>query len=87
MATLRTPVKYLDAIMDKISKQVFIVLHEELHQVWVIKDGGGEAPFEMAKSKINLAFTKVDPKVVRVLYGKDDSDTANAGDASSASGE
>ena len=57
--------------MDKVSKDLFTVLHEELHNVWVIKDGGGAAPFEMPKHKINLAFTKVDPKVVRVLYGPD----------------
>jgi hypothetical protein len=74
MATLRTPVKYLDCLMDKISKEMFTVLHEELHSVWVIKDGGGAAPFEMPKHKINLAFTKVDPKVVRVLYGNEEVD-------------
>jgi hypothetical protein len=72
MATLRTPVKYLDCLMDKVSKEMFTVLHEELHSVWVIKDGGGAAPFEMPKHKINLAFTKVDPKVVRVLYGNEE---------------
>lgn len=71
MATLKTKVKFLDCLMDKVTKELFTVLHEELHTVWVIKDGGGAAPFEMPKHKINLAFTKVDPKVVRVLYGQD----------------
>lgn len=71
MATLRTPVKFMDAIMDKLSKQIFIVLHEELHKVWVIRDGGGQEPFQLEKNKINLAYIKVDPTVVRVLYGKD----------------
>lgn len=81
MATLRTPVKFLDFLMDKVTKDLYMVLHEELHHVWVIKDGGGAAPFEMPKHKINLAFTKVDPKVVRVLYGDEekpsDSDASN----------
>lgn len=78
MATLRTPVQFLDFLMDKITKELFMVLHEELHYVWVIKDGGGEAPFEMPKNKINLGFTKVDPKVVRVLYGDESSENVNA---------
>lgn len=71
MSTLRTPLKYFDAIMDKMTKKIFIVLHEELHKVWVIKDGGGEEPFQLEKNKINLAYIKVDPTVVRVLYDKD----------------
>lgn len=75
MATLRTPVKFLDFIMDKVTKDLYMVLHEELYSVWVIKDGGGAAPFEMTKHKINLAFVKVDPKVVRVLYGNEETDS------------
>lgn len=77
MATLRTPVKFLDFLMDKMTKDLYMVLHEELHHVWVIKDGGGAAPFEMPKNKINLAFTKVDPKVVRVLYGNEEANSNN----------
>jgi len=74
MSTLIQKLQYNDAIMDKITKKVYIVLHEELHFVWVIPDGGGEAPSELRKSKINLGYTKVDPTVVRVLYGKEGTD-------------
>lgn len=77
MATLRTPVKFLDFLMDKVTKELYMVLHEEAHYVWIIKDGGGAAPFVMPKHKINLAFIKVDPKVVRVLYANEEANSNN----------
>jgi hypothetical protein len=85
MATLRTPVKFLDFLMDKMTKDLYMVLHEELHYVWVIKDGGGAAPFQMPKNKINLAFIKVDPKVARILY--DDEEKTSDSDANNADAE
>ena len=79
MSTLREPLKHLDFIMDKYKKEViYMVLHEELHSVWVIADGGGAPPFELPKTKINQAFIKVDPKVVKVLYGDNKNDVADS---------
>lgn len=78
MATLKTPVKFMDALMDKMTKKIYIVLHEEMHHVWVIPDGGGVAPFELHKSKINLAYMVVDPVVARVLYDKTNNDAIGA---------
>jgi len=72
MSTLKESVKYMDAIMEKMNKKVYLVLHEELHNIWVIRDGGGEPPFQLAKRLVNLSYTKVDPTVVRVLYGEVD---------------
>ncbi len=73
MSTLRQPLAHLDYIMDKYdSKKLFMVLHTQLHSVWVIKDGGGEAPFEMPVHQINRSFMKVDPKVARILYAEAD---------------
>lgn len=70
MATLRQSLKYLDFIMNRQkTEEVYMILHEDLHNVWVIKDGGGEPPKEMPKHMINFTFIKIDPKVAKVLYG------------------
>ena len=73
MSTLKFEVKPFDAIMDKLdTTKIFTVLHEELHDVWVWKEG--EAPKAMPKRMINMAYVKVDPMVAKVLYGEKDSD-------------
>jgi hypothetical protein len=71
MSTLRNPLKYLDFIMDKKHTDVvYMVLHEEMHNVWVIKHGGGEPPKEIPKRLINMVYIKCDPKVVDVLFSE-----------------
>lgn len=88
MATLKFELNHLDYIMDKIDhKKLYMVLHTEMHNVWVIKDGGGEPPFELPKRIINLSYVKVDPKVARVLYAENDkpSDTEPSIDTESKS--
>lgn len=77
MATLKTPVKFMDFIMETMSKKVYMVLHENTHNVWVIPDGGGAEPTELPKRMINMAYVKVDPRVVRVLYGEEGTAIAN----------
>lgn len=71
MSTLRQPLKYLDFIMNKKNtEEVYMVLHEDMHNVWVIKHGGGQAPHEMPKRMINMVYCKCDPKVVDVLFSE-----------------
>lgn len=71
MSTLRQELKYLDFIVDKKNTdKLYMVLHTEMHNVWVIKHGGGEAPFELPKRMINMTYMKCDPKVVEVLYSE-----------------
>ena len=72
MSKLRKPVKFLDGLMDKVTKKHYLVLYEDLHFVWVFEEGGGSPPKKLAKNIINLAYTKVDPKIVKVLYAKSD---------------
>ena len=79
MSTLRAPIKFLDTLMNKVSKKEFyLVLKENLHTVWVIDTEGKNEPKEMPKHMINMAYVKVDPMVVKVLYGdKEDEQVVN----------
>jgi hypothetical protein len=72
LSTLKEPIKFLDGLMDKVTKKLYLVLHEELHSVWVIEEGGRKPPEQLKKNLINLTYTKVDPKIVKVLYAKSD---------------
>jgi hypothetical protein len=73
MSTLRSPIKFLDTLMNKVNKtEFYMVLHETMHNVWLIDLEGKKEPFEMPKRMVNLAYIVVDPKVVRVLYGDND---------------
>lgn len=78
MSSLKFDLNPLDSVMDKIDKtKIFTVLHEELHDVWLWREG--EAPHALPKRMINLTYVKVDPKVAKVLYAEstnDISDTA-----------
>lgn len=70
MSTLRHELKFLDTIMNKVSKnEFFMVLKVGLHNTWVIDLDGKNEPKEIPNRMINLAWIKVDQKVVRVLYG------------------
>jgi hypothetical protein len=79
MSTLRTSVKFLDTLMNKVTKKEFyLVLKENLHTVWVIDPEGKNEPKEMPKSMLNMAYIKVDPMVVKILYGdKEDEQVVN----------
>ncbi len=78
MSTLRSPLKFLDTIMNKQNKtEFYMVLHETVHNLWVIDLEGKNEPKEMPKRMVNLAYIKVDPKVVRVLYGDNDAEQKN----------
>jgi hypothetical protein len=78
MATLKIPLNHLDSIMETMSKKVYTVLFETVHNLWVQIDGGKEEPFELPKRLVNMAYVKVDPKVVRVLYGEENSNSSDA---------
>lgn len=71
MSTLKSPLKYLDFIVNKKNpEEIYMILHEEMHNLWVIKHGGGEAPKEFPKRVVNMVYIKCDPKVVEVLFSE-----------------
>jgi hypothetical protein len=71
MASLRTPLKFMDMIMDKYNPEnKYLFLHEELHDIWAIDPNGGNSPFLLSKRVVNLKYIKVDPKTADILYGK-----------------
>ena len=73
MSTLREELNPYDFIMDKMKKdKTYMVLHVDLHDVFVWSEG--EKPTSLPKRMINMAYIKVDPKVVKVLYGEKDTD-------------
>lgn len=76
MSTLRTPLKYMDFILNKKdTSKIYLVLSEGVHNVWVFREGD-EAPIELPKRVINMVYTKVDPKTVKILFGdKDEKNT------------
>jgi len=84
MSTLRQPVKFLDTLMNKVNKtEFYMVLYEDLHNLWVIDIDGKQPPKEMPKRMVNLAYIKVDPKVVKVLYGEENEKNNEPGMAES----
>ena len=71
MSTLRQPLKFMDCIMDKKNtEKMYMVLHETVHNMWVIDLDGAKEPFELPKRQINMVYIKVDPKTVKVLYSE-----------------
>lgn len=71
MATLRQKLDFMNVIMDKKNpEKMYLVLHEETHNVWVIDMEGKNPPFELAKKMINMVYIKVDPKAVKVLFSE-----------------
>ena len=83
VSTLREDLKFLDTIMNKMNKKEFyLILHQTLHNVWVIDIDGKTEPKEMPKHQINRAYIRVDPKVVKVLYGDNDETTNSNPDVS-----
>ena len=71
MPTLRTPVKFLEVIMNKKKpEEQYMILHEGLHNVWVIDVEGKKEPFELPKRIVNMTYIKVDPKAVKVLFSE-----------------
>lgn len=71
MSTLRNPLNFMDVIMDKKNpEKMYMVLHQELHNVWVTDMSGEKPPFELPKRMINMVYIKVDPKAVKVLFSE-----------------
>lgn len=71
MSTLRNALKFLDVIMDKKNpEKMYMVLNQELHNVWVTDMNGEKPPFELPKRIINMVYIKVDPKAVKVLFSE-----------------
>lgn len=57
--------------MDKKNQEkIYMVLHEGVHNMWVIDMEGKSEPFELPKRQINMVFIKVDPKTVKVLFSE-----------------
>lgn len=71
MSTLRSPLRFLDVIMDKKNpEKMYMVLNQQLHNVWVTDMEGSKEPFELPKHIINRVYIKVDPKAVKVLFSE-----------------
>lgn len=74
MSTLREDIHKNDFLMDKLTKQLFMVIKIDLHSVWLRHEVEGDDVQIDNKPKhmINLAMIKVKPDVIKVLYGDKD---------------
>jgi hypothetical protein len=71
MSTLKEKLIFLDTIMNKKKhEERYLVLHEGPHNLWVIDPDGKEEPKQIPKRFFNMTFMKIDPMVMKVLYGK-----------------
>lgn len=79
MSELREEIHKNDFLMDKVTKELFMVIKIDLHTVWMRKEMDGDDVDINQKPKhlVNLAMIKVRPDVIKVLYGdKDEKDAA-----------
>lgn len=86
MSTLKEALKPYDFIVNKKDQNkdnVFMVLHEDLHDVHVWKEG--EPPTTIPKRMINFTYMKVNPKIIKVLYGETNNDNTQSVDSNSSS--
>lgn len=60
--------------MDRVTKQLFFVVSIDMHNVVIRTEvEGDDAPLRrMPKHMVNASMIKVNPDVMRILYGKKD---------------
>jgi len=73
MSELKFDLNKNEFLMDKVSKKLFFVIKITMHSVW-LRDESDEKNNdpevkEMPKNLINKVMTKVNPDVMKVLYG------------------
>jgi len=71
MSTLKYDLHKNDFLMDKVTKQLFFVVSIDMHNVVIRTEvEGDDAPLRrMPKHMINSVMIKVNPNVMKVLYG------------------
>lgn len=76
MSELRESIHKNDFVMNKGNKKLYFVIKIDLHAVWArVEDDskGDDADLErIPKHMINKFFIKVNPDVMKVLYGNKD---------------
>jgi len=80
MSTLKYDLHKNDFIMDKVTKQLFFIIKIDLHNVFIRAetDGDDVELKKMPKHMVNVSMIKVNPDVMKILYGaKDGKLTAN----------
>lgn len=73
MSELKYDLHKNNFVMDKGNKKLYFVIKIDLHNVWLrLEDEEGKDDAELyrvPKHMINLAYIKVNPNVMKVLYG------------------
>jgi hypothetical protein len=71
MSELRENIHKNDFLMDRVTKQLYFVVSIDLHNVIIREEKDGDEAFlkKMPKHMINKVMIKVNPNVMKVLYG------------------
>lgn len=73
MSELKFELHKNDFVMDKSNKKLYFVIKIDLTNVWLrfedAEKGDDADLFKVPKHLINLAYVKVRPDVVKILYG------------------
>lgn len=71
MSTLREDIHKNDFLMDKGNKKLHFVIKIDLHNVWLrVESEGDDVDLtKVPKHMINKFYIKVNPDVMKVLYG------------------
>lgn len=73
MSELRYDLHKNNFVMDKGNKKLYFVIKIDLHNVWLRledeQNGDDAELFKVPKHMMNLAYIKVNPNVMKVLYG------------------
>lgn len=74
MSTLREDIHKNHFLMEKVSKKLYFVIKIDMHNVWLrLEDdtkGDDSELFKIPKHLINATYIKVNPDVMKVLYGE-----------------
>lgn len=73
MSELKFELHKNNFVMDKGNKKLYFVIKIDLHNVWLREEEEDKADnpdlFKVPKHMINLTYIKVNPDVMKVLYG------------------
>jgi hypothetical protein len=92
MSQLREEVHKNDFLMDKLTKDMYFIIRITDNDVWLRHEAEGDDVElkQMPKHMVNLSMIKVNPDVIKVLYGdrngevdKDEIPSTDSADASS----
>jgi hypothetical protein len=76
MSELKFELHKNNFVMDKGNKKLYFVIKIDLHNVWLRLEDEEKADdadlFKVPKHMINLTYIKVNPDVMKVLYGDKD---------------